>query len=127
MCKTQKFYICEHCQNLVGLIDDRGVPLLCCGSKMTQLLANTVEASAEKHLPAAHFEGQTLVVEVGSTHHPMTQEHHISFVYVESEAGGQRKCLALDQAPVAKFTFIEDKPRAVYAYCNLHGMWKIEV
>ena len=45
-----KFYICEHCGNLVTTIHNAGVPLICCGEKMKELLPNTVEASGEKHL-----------------------------------------------------------------------------
>ena len=46
-----KFFVCEHCGNLVGVIHDAGVPMMCCGQKMTQLIPGTVEASVEKHLP----------------------------------------------------------------------------
>jgi len=127
MCRTQKFYICEICHNLVGLIEDGGVPLICCGTEMVELTPNTVEASVEKHLPAVKLEGEILTVEVGSVPHPMEEAHHISFIYVETEQGGQRKCLEIGKEPVASFTFINDKPIAVYAYCNLHGMWKTEL
>ena len=127
MCRNQKFYICKHCGNLVGLIDDKGVPLVCCGEPMAELIANTVEASVEKHLPVATMSGNTLTVEVGSVPHPMTEEHHISFIYVETANGGQRKCLNIGAAPVAKFSFADDEPKVVFAYCNLHGLWKTEL
>ena len=127
MCRNQKFYICEHCGNLAGLIDNKGVPLVCCSQAMTELVANTVEASIEKHLPIAAMSDNTLTAEVGSVAHPMTDEHHIAFIYVETENGGQRKCLNIGGAPVAKFSFVDDEPTAVYAYCNLHGLWKTEL
>ena len=57
-----KFYICEHCGNLVTTIHNAGVPLVCCGEKMKELLPNTVEASGEKHLPVAELSGSTLTV-----------------------------------------------------------------
>jgi len=94
---------------------------------MTELIPNTVEASAEKHLPAVTVSGDTLIVNIGSTPHPMESAHYISFVYVETASGGQRKCLKIGSAPTCTFSFIEDKPIAVYAYCNLHGMWKTEL
>jgi len=126
MCRT-KFYICKHCGNMVGLIDDKGVPMVCCGENMTELVSNTVEASVEKHLPAVNVSGGSLSVQVGSTPHPMENEHHIVFVYVETERGGQRKCLKVGEEPKLTFSFVDDKPIAVYAYCNIHGMWKTEI
>ena len=127
MCRKQKFYICETCHNLVGLIEDGGVPLVCCGMEMAELVPNTEEASAEKHLPTIKWEDEILTVEVGSIRHPMEAAHHISFIYAETRQGGQRKCLEIGDEPVAHFAFAADKPTAVYAYCNLHGMWKTEL
>ena len=124
-CK-QKFFICRHCGNMVGLIKDQGVPMACCGEKMPELVPNTVEASAEKHLPVVTISGNNIGVKVGSAPHPMEEEHHIEFVYVEMENGGQRKCLKKMQTPEASFCYVDNKPIAVYAYCNLHGMWKTE-
>ena len=94
---------------------------------MMELIPNTVEASAEKHLPdVSVFDGK-LEVAIGSIPHPMEEAHHIEFVYVETECGGQRKCLKVGQEPKVVFRFEEDKPIAVYAYCNLHGLWKTEI
>jgi len=127
MCGNQRFFICKHCGNLTGLIDDKGAPMVCCGEKMTELVPNTVEASAEKHLPVATVSGNALTVQVGGTLHPMEDAHHIAFVYVETEGGGQRKCLKPGAEPALEFCFAKDKPIAVYAYCNLHGLWKTEI
>ena len=127
MCRKQQFFICEICKNLIGKIEGGASPITCCGKPMTELVPNTVEASVEKHLPAVRFEGDEMIVDVGSVLHPMSAEHYISFVYVETEKGGQRKCFELETDPTAKFVFKDDKPVAVYAYCNLHGMWKTEL
>ena len=127
MCGDQKFFICKHCGNLIGLIDNMGVPLVCCGEKMAELVPNTEEASTEKHLPAVTVSGDVITVEVGSVPHPMEDAHYIEFVYVETERGGQRKCLKTGEAPKLTFCFTEDKPFAVFAYCNLHGLWKTEI
>jgi len=129
MCGKQRFFICEHCGNLIGLIKDEGVPMVCCGDEMTELIPNTVEASSEKHLPAITVSEDCgcISVQVGSVPHPMEEAHHIMFVYVETEHGGQRKCLCAEQEPKVSFSFADDKPIAVYAYCNLHGLWKSEV
>ena len=126
MCET-KFYVCEHCGNLVGMVHDAGVPMTCCGQKMTRLEAGVVEASHEKHVPVVTVDGNTVRVEVGSAAHPMTEEHLISWVYLQTDRGGQRKCLSAGDAPVVSFSLIDEKPVAVYAYCNLHGLWKTEI
>ena len=122
-----KFLICQHCGNMAGLINDSGVPLVCCGEDMMELVPNTVEASVEKHLPVVSVSNGRIDVQVGSTPHPMENDHHIAFVFVESENGGQRKCIKIGGEPKVSFAFAEDKPIAVYAYCNLHGLWKTEV
>ena len=119
-----KFYICEHCGNIIEKIADSGVSVVCCGQKMTKIEAGVVEASREKHIPAVELDGDTVKVTVGSVTHPMTAEHYIEWIYLETEKGIQRKHLSPTDAPVAIFSVIDDKPVAVYAYCNLHGLWK---
>ena len=127
MKSTQKFLICKHCGNIVGMIEDKSAPLTCCGEKMTELAPNTVEASVEKHLPVVTVSGNSITVQIGSVPHPMTEEHHIAFVYVETERGGQRKSFKIGEEPKLTFSFSDDKPVAAYAYCNLHGFWKTEI
>ncbi len=122
-----KFYICRHCGNLVGMINDAGVPLKCCGEKMEALIPNTTEAAGEKHLPVVTVDGNNVTVNVGAVNHPMQAEHYIEWVYVETENGGQRRAFKPGDAPVAVFFTGDDKPVAVYAYCNLHGLWMTEV
>lgn len=122
-----RFYVCKHCGNLVGLIHNAGVPLKCCGENMVELVANTTDAAQEKHVPVAHVDGQTVSVCVGSVEHPMAEDHSIEWVYLETEKGGQRKAFVPGDAPKAEFLVKDDKPVAVYAYCNLHGLWKAEL
>ena len=124
--RNQKFYICEHCGNLVGKLEGN-VPMICCGEPMKELIPNTVEASGEKHLPVYKYENNVLEVRVGSVLHPMTDEHNISFVYVETKNGGQRKSLKVGKDPVVSFAMLDDEPLNVFAYCNLHGLWKSEI
>ncbi|MBQ9710364.1 MAG: desulfoferrodoxin [Clostridia bacterium] len=126
MCEN-KFFICEHCGNLIGMIHDAGVPMMCCGQKMTKLVPGTVDASHEKHVPAVKVEGNTVIVEVGAVEHPMIEEHKIEWVYLHTDKGGQRKCLEVGKKPVVTFALFDEKPIAVYAYCNLHGLWKTEL
>ncbi len=123
----KRFYICKHCGNLIGLVVSAGVPMKCCGEDMKELIPNTVDAATEKHLPAINVDGDVITATVGSTAHPMTEEHYITFIYLETERGGQRKALSPGEEPVAKFSIIDDKPIAVYAYCNLHSLWKTDL
>ncbi len=124
---NNRFYICEHCGNLIGMINDAGVPMMCCGQKMTELIPGTVEASREKHIPVVTVEGNTVKVEIGSVAHPMTEEHSILWVYLQTDRGGQRKNLEPGTAPAVTFALADEKPVAVYAYCNLHGLWKADI
>ncbi|MBR6608242.1 MAG: hypothetical protein IKK98_06250 [Oscillospiraceae bacterium] len=61
MCEN-RFYVCEHCGNIVGMIHDAGVPMMCCGQKMKQLEPGTVEASVEKHIPVVTVDGAPEVI-----------------------------------------------------------------
>ena len=124
---NQKFYICEHCGNLIGMIHDAGVPMMCCGAKMKKLEPGVVEASHEKHIPVVKVDGNIVHVEVGSVEHPMIEAHSILWVYLQTDKGGQRKNLEVGKAPVVSFALADEKPIAVYAYCNLHGLWKADI
>lgn len=127
MCDNNKFYICEHCGNLIGMIHDSGVPMICCGQKMKKLEPGVVEASHEKHIPVVAVEGDRVTVTVGSAAHPMTEEHSILWVYLQTDRGGQRKCLSVGSDPTVSFALDGEKPISVYAYCNLHGLWKTDL
>ena len=121
-----KYYICEKCGNLIEKIDDSGVPVVCCGQKMTPVVAGSVEASREKHIPVATIEDGVVRVVVGSVEHPMAEEHSILWVELKTDRGVQRKNLEVGKPPVAVFALADEKPIEVYAYCNLHGLWKYE-
>lgn len=121
-----KFYKCRHCGNIIQKIVDSKVPVVCCGEPMEELIPNTVDASTEKHVPVVtRLDECTIKVSVGSVPHPMTEEHHISFIYVETESGGIR--VNLKDSPEAVICTCNSKPIAVYEYCNLHGLWKTEL
>ena len=113
---SAKFYICRHCGNLVGVIHDSGVPMVCCGQKMEALEPNTVEASGEKHIPVVTVKDNTVTVNVGSVNHPMQDAHYIEWVQLVTERGSQRKHLSPSEAPNVVFLLSGDKPLAVYAY-----------
>ena len=125
--KNVKFYVCPHCGNIVEMVHDAGVNPVCCGQKMNKLIPNSVDASGEKHVPAVKVNGSVVEVNVGSVDHPMVDVHWIEWVELVSDKGIQRKYLNPGEAPKVRFHLIEEKPLAVYAYCNLHGLWKAEI
>ena len=123
----QKFYICEHCGNIIAMVKESGVSVVCCGQKMTKLVAGTTEASLEKHIPVYTVENNKVHVVVGSVEHPMAPEHYIEWVSIQTKYGNQRKALTPGQKPEVCFSICEgDEVEAVYAYCNLHSLWKAE-
>ncbi len=120
-----KFYRCEHCGNIIAMVEDKGVPVFCCGQKMTEIVPGTVDASREKHVPVYTVENNKVQVTVGAAEHPMIPEHYIEWIALETTAGNQRKRLEPGQPPKAEFALLEgEQVKAVYAYCNLHGLWK---
>ena len=128
MCNDPIFYVCKKCGNLAGMVYDSGVRMVCCGEKMTEIKPNTVDAAKEKHLPVVSVSGTTVSVKVGSVEHPMTADHYIQWIFLQTEKGSQRKCLNPGGKPETTFAITnDDKVIAAYAYCNLHGLWKTAV
>ena len=120
-----KFFICNHCGNIVAMVKSSGVPVVCCGEKMQELVPNTVDAAHEKHVPVIKREGNLITVNVGSVEHPMTSEHHIEWICLQTKQGNQRKQLVPGDKPEKTFSICDnDEVVAAYAYCNLHGLWK---
>ena len=93
----QKFYICKHCGNIIEKVEDKGVPVVCCGEVMQELQAGIEDGAVEKHVPVYTVEGDLVHVEVG-------------------EVG---------EKPAVDFKLCDNETvEEVYAYCNLHGLWK---
>ncbi len=124
-----KFYSCEICGSIVGLIKNGGGHLACCGKAMDIIEPNTKEASLEKHIPVIERVDGKLKVSVGSTLHPMTEEHLIEWIAVATENSTQRISLGSGQEPVIYACDIDPEPgkTEVFAYCNLHGLWKATI
>ncbi len=122
-----RFFICEHCGNIVEMVKDKGVPVMCCGQKMTELIPGTSDGAVEKHVPVVTVDGNKVSVIVGEVEHPMVDAHYIEWIAIETSKGVQRKMLRPEQAPKAEFMLTDgESVEAVYAYCNLHGLWKAE-
>lgn len=128
MCKKTGFYICKHCGNIVKMINNSGVPIICCGEPMNELVANAKDAAHEKHVPVVRKKGDTVIVSVGETAHPMSEEHWIQWAGICTENGFQIKHLTPEDKPEARFSLTDgDTAEEAFAYCNLHGLWKIAV
>ena len=121
-----KFYICKHCGNIITMVKDCGVPVVCCGEKMHELVPCSTQAAVEKHMPVYKIDGNNVFVTVGENAHPMQEEHYIQWVALVPKQGLQVKNLKPDQNPDVCFALSDgDEVEAVYAYCNLHGLWKV--
>ncbi len=120
-----KFFECVHCGNIIAFVKDSGVTIICCGEDMQEIIPNTIDASYEKHVPAVTVNDNKVTVQIGSEHHPMVPEHYIEWVCLQTSQGNQRKVLKAGNLPQCCFRICDgDKVEAVYAYCNLHGLWK---
>ena len=121
----QKFLRCAIYGQIIAMVKETGVPVVCCGAPMKEIIAGEVEASYEKHIPEYRIENNTVKVNIGSVEHPMLPEHYIEWVSLQTKSGNQRKALNMGDKPYVEFLIAEgDEVEAVYAYCNLHGLWK---
>ncbi len=120
-----KFYRCAHCGQIIAIVKGTGVPVMCCGQAMEEIVPGTVDASLEKHVPVYEVKDGKVKVTVGSVEHPMLDEHYIEWIALQTKQGNQRKSLKPGDAPTACFSICDDdEVVAVYEYCNLHGLWK---
>lgn len=122
----RQFYKCSICGNLVGVISQGGGTLTCCGQPMDHLIPNTTEAAGEKHIPVLECHEGKLIAKVGSVDHPMVEEHFIEWIYVTGKNQGHRYELKPGHEPIAVLDMEREDIESVYAYCNLHGLWKMK-
>ena len=124
MVERLQVYKCMKCDNIVEVTHEGKGELVCCNEPMRNMVANTVDAAQEKHVPVVKVDGNKVSVEVGSVPHPMEPEHYITFIYLETSKGAQKKFLKPGEAAKADFLMEGEEAVAVYEYCNLHGLWK---
>lgn len=121
----KRFFICEHCGNIIVKVRDEGVAVQCCGEKMKEIIPGTSDGAEEKHIPVYDVQNGKVTVTVGEVAHPMTPEHYIEWICLETEDGLQFKQLKPNMEPIISFlTSEKDKIKAVYAFCNKHSLWK---
>ena len=120
-----KFFICKKCGKIVEVIKPSACPTMCCGEAMAELVPGTSDGAREKHVPVYEVRDNVVSVTVGEAEHPMLDEHYIEWIAVQTQNGLQRKLLKPGDAPKATFLLSEgESVEAVYAYCNLHSLWK---
>ncbi|MBR4461527.1 MAG: desulfoferrodoxin Dfx [Erysipelotrichaceae bacterium] len=120
-----KFYRCKKCGQMVAIVKKKGCPIMCCGEPMEEIIPGTTDAAVEKHVPVYEVKDNKVYVTVGEVEHPMLAEHYIEWIAIQTKNGNQRKALNPEEEPKAVFAILEDdEVLAVYAYCNLHGLWK---
>lgn len=121
---TLQFYKCKHCGQIVAKVEATNADIICCGEPMEEMIPNTVDASQEKHVPVSKCKDGELRVCVGSEDHPMSKDHYIKWIYVETKTGSYFRCLRPDDKPHACFTLgKKEKPEKIYTLCNIHGLW----
>ncbi len=120
-----KFYICKGCGKIIAIVKDSACPTKCCGEAMQEIIPGTTDAAVEKHVPVLEVKDNKAYVTVGEVIHPMTEAHFIEWIAIETKNGNQRKTLTPADEPKAVFPLLDgDEVLAVYAYCNLHSLWK---
>ncbi len=123
--KELKVYKCTVCGTTVEVLNGNGSSLTCCGEKMVEVIANTADAAAEKHVPFIEKFGDDIVVRVGEISHPMESDHYIMWVAMVCEWSVTKVSLKPSDNPEVRFKYVPGS--VIYAYCNKHGLWKKEV
>ena len=120
-----KIYKCKKCGQIVMKVEVKPCGIFCCGEEMEELIPNSTDASAEKHIPVYEVKDNRVYVKVGAEEHVMTPEHHIAWVLLKTNRGIMLRNLDLDKPATMVFTMCEkEEVEEVYEYCNLHGLWK---
>lgn len=120
-----KFYKCPICGNVIELLDGNINHIRCCGVEMDELIANTVDAAVEKHVPVYEIANNKICVRVGDVIHPMEDKHFIMWILLASDNRIERIDLKPGDSLEVEFPYVENS--SIYAYCNLHGLWKNDV
>ena len=119
-----RFYHCDICGKIIAVVTDTEIPTDCCGQTMQELVPNRTDGAFDKHVPVFSVDRGTVLVQIGSTPHPMTDSHSITWVALRSARGFQFVELHPGDHPQTSFFLSPgDHAQAVYAYCNLHGLW----
>ena len=86
--------------------------------------AGEVDGAVEKHVPVIEKSDDKIIVKVGSVEHPMTEDHYIMWIAVIDGDTITKINLNYTDKPIVEFNKTTGE---VYAYCNLHGLWKSSI
>jgi superoxide reductase len=117
-------YKCDHCGYIVEVLHDAKGKLVCCGEDMKLLKESTADSTTEKHVPVIEKTDKGIKVVVGSTAHPMADEHYIEWIEVINGNYVNRKYLNPGDKPEAEFNVTYSDKLIAREYCNVHGHWK---
>ncbi len=113
------FYFCKECGNVFTSKNKASVN--CCGSEWKAL--EVAGEPNEKHQ-------LDVTVENGkrkfTSHHPQTAEHYFPFIAFECECG-TLKIRTFKADEEVKFCLDENKHGKLYWFCNLHGLYVMDV
>ena len=123
--KMNGIYKCEICGNIVEVLHTGEGDLVCCGQNMVLLDEKTADSSTEKHVPLIEKTSDGYKVTVGSTLHPMKEEHYIEWIELIADGKSYRKFLKPGDDPVAEFCIDASKVSA-REHCNVHGLWRAD-
>lgn len=123
MTELNQIYRCESCGNMVQVIHASAGQLVCCGNPMKLLTEQTADSTTEKHVPVITKVERGYRVVVGSTRHPMIENHYIEWIELIADGRSYRQYLHSGDQPEAFFG-VEAETVSAREYCNIHGLWK---
>jgi superoxide reductase len=122
-----EIYVCEKCNNTVEITIAGCGALNCCGNEMKKYEAKTADQAIEKHVPVIESIDNGTLIKVGSTAHPMEDDHYICWIEIINGSYVNRKNLAPGEKPEAAF-YVKSAPgMIVREFCNKHGLWEYTV
>lgn len=126
--KRIRFFKCNVCGQIIAIVHDTNLPIVCCGKEMKEIIPSTKDMGNEKHVPVYKRKCDTVEVNVGEIDHPMEPKHHINWIMILTDKGYYTKSFRKLDKPNLKFCIDEDEVIcSIYSYCNIHGLWINEI
>lgn len=120
-----KFYFCKHCGKIITMVNNANTPTICCGEEMQELEPGVTDGIYEKHVPEVSVNKGKVTVQVGKIMHPMSEDHYIQWILLQTDKGIYMKELTYEDKPKVDFFISKNESIiGVYSYCNLHKLWK---
>lgn len=87
-----------------------------------EIVANSVDAAVEKHVPQYELDGDKVII---SVNHVMEEDHYIEWIMVEYEDSDMTKYFKPGEKAEFEAKYVPDMK--IYSYCNKHGLWMNEI